>query len=316
MNFHLLSEAPPPELGAALEHFEKQFSYSLGRDTTFRISHGRSYVSFFTAMGDMTLIVAERDGQVLGTLAGIRRPLRKASGEFHIATYLCDLKVAPHNRSGRVLLGLARQLVSCWREAGGWGGYSVVMDGTADTPNNYTGRCGIPQFEKVGQITVLRVAVPESSHLPLLAKQTSLVEVERLLQRLTVGEHLPCGGIPTLRSIMPPVVLLDSNNQACGVVEDTRLGKRLFTDSGEEMVSTHLSHFAYADAASGARLLHDALTITKQAGYSAMFTALPSSRANALISHLTKLTVKVATASIYAHGISGTENWHIDTSEI
>ena len=108
MNFHLLSEAPPPELGAALERFEKLFLYPLGTHATFHIAHGQSYVPFFSAIGDLTLIVAERDGEVLGTLAGIRRPLRLPSGEVRTATYLCDLKVTPNERSGRVLLGLAR----------------------------------------------------------------------------------------------------------------------------------------------------------------------------------------------------------------
>ncbi|MEI6537555.1 MAG: hypothetical protein WCN98_19585, partial [Verrucomicrobiaceae bacterium] len=60
----------------------------------------------------------------------------------------------------------------------------------------------------------------------------------------------------------------------------------------------------------------DALTITSQAGFPAMFVAVPSTSAGDLLSHLHDLVVNVSTASVYAHRIKDTADWCIDTSEI
>jgi hypothetical protein len=314
VKIHQLRQAPSPDLAAALERFEAKFRYPLGRDTRFRIAHGRSYVPFFAAIGDMTLLVAEQDGEVLGTLAGIRRPLRLPSGRICTTTYLCDLKVSPAERSGRTLLRLAQHMDACENHDGG--AYSVVMDGTACTPSDYTGRCGIPRLGTAGEIGILRIAVPRDGNLPLTAKLSSLDEVDEALKSLILDAHLPLGGRPRVRSAMPPVALLAPDGLACGVVEDTRLGKRLFLDSGEEMLSAHLSHFAYATPDAGARLLRHALSVASRAGFPALFVALPIPRTGIMLQHLAGLQITVATASVFAHGVDHAKEWWIDTSEI
>ena len=66
MNLHHLSGPPTPELARALATFEEQFTYPLGPDRWFRISHGDDYPRFFRAIGEAACFVAERDGRVVG----------------------------------------------------------------------------------------------------------------------------------------------------------------------------------------------------------------------------------------------------------
>ena len=189
MTIHHLRETPQPWLGEAMERFEEQFHYPLGGDASFRISHGRDYLPFFQAIGDATVFVAERDGEVLGTVAGIRRPLRLPSGEVQTATYLCDLKVSPAARHGRTLLLLARELQACWHAQGGGCGYSVVMDGTRQTPMDYTGRGGIPSFVVAGELTILKVSVPAELGAMPGVRTVTLAEVDDAFQHLAGPGH-------------------------------------------------------------------------------------------------------------------------------
>src|SRR5262249_11759480 len=43
--------------------------------------------------------------------------------------------------------------------------------------------------------------------------------------------------------------LVTSEGQACGLFEDTRRGKRLIADDGSQLISAHLSYFAFATPA-------------------------------------------------------------------
>jgi hypothetical protein len=316
MTLHHLRQPPEPALGAALERFEKQFQYPLGTDASFRISHGRDYLPFFRAIGDSTVIVAERDGEVVGTLAGVWRPLRFPGGEVQIAAYLCDLKVSPCARYGRILLTMARELESQARAAGCTCGYSVVMDGTRQTPLDYTGRCSIPGFSPSGEVVILKMTVP--SVLPTIPgiAQVSLAQVDDAFPYLVGTGYIPLGGSPILRSSMKPVPLLASDEAACGVVEDTRRGKRLITETGEELRAAHLSRFGYASAESGAALLRQALTVAAEAGYPALFVCLRRRETAAFRPLLAGLELLEASATVYAHQIGNPDEWTIHSSEI
>ena len=89
---HFLRQAPPPELSRALLEFERQFSYPLGGNDSFSISHGPDYVTFFQAIGDATVLVIEEEGRVLGTLAAVVRRLRALQGEWRRAAYLAEVR--------------------------------------------------------------------------------------------------------------------------------------------------------------------------------------------------------------------------------
>ena len=98
MNLHHFTTGLTREIGLALARFEKEFTYPLGSEARFRISHGEDYLPFFRAMGEPDLTVLEKHGEILGCLARVKRHLvldGKADLEAH---YLCDLKLRPSAR--------------------------------------------------------------------------------------------------------------------------------------------------------------------------------------------------------------------------
>lgn len=312
MNVHELMKPPPAWLSQALAEFEAQFRYPLGPGRSFRISHGRDYVTFFQAMGEARVFVAERGGIVLGTLAAIVRTLRFPDGETRRVAYLCDLKVTPQARGGRALFLLLNALQDRLKAPCQGYAYAVVMNGTPRTPGEYSGQLGLPAFEKLDEFAILRIPTSGASsgdH----GIQASQNAVEATYGRLTQGQYTPLSGDSAVRSQMPPVYL--ESTDACGVLEDTRLGKRLIDDAENEMVSAHLSRFAYAEVTAGARLLNRALARAKDAGFPALFTALPASGAARLAEYLPPQTV-LTSASVYACGFTGKAAWRIDTAEI
>src|SRR5438132_11275505 len=108
MNVRQVSLAPEASLARLLEKFESQFTYPLGGERRFRISHGDDYPRFFRAIGEAACFVAERQGDVLGTMGVAVRPLLLPDGRTVRSAYLGDLKVAPAARGGPVLLRLAQ----------------------------------------------------------------------------------------------------------------------------------------------------------------------------------------------------------------
>ena len=327
MNLHRLNAPPEPWLGAALEDFERQFYYPLGAAGHFRISHGRDYLPFFAAMGDATVLVAERDRRVLGTLARIRRQLewRKAgTGCGGVSTpaahYLCDLKLGAAGRGTRALarlMGEARQqIIGSETQVC----YAIVMAGTGRTPTDYTGRIDVPQFQPVGEISILRLAA-EAGIIPGAGQAESIIEANAA-EALAVRTRLARAGFTVAgwagdrRSQMPAVHLVEAAGQACGTVEDTRKAKCLWLENGPELLSAHLSGFAYAAPESGARLLRRALAVGRATGLPALFVAVPAGEAEELRSHLKGIQVLRAPAIIYGHGLPAGQDWWVDTAEI
>ena len=300
MTLHSLQQAPPEWLGTALQRFELQFEYPLGADTTFRISHGRDYLPFFAAMGSATLLVAEQAGEVLGTLVRVERWI-----QFHgpqpmrqLVHYLADLKVSPKARGGRVLSRLLFEAKHQIEQTSSRSCYSIVMHGTGRLPTDYTGRLGIPTFEKVAEIMILRISSGRSSP-----------------PRAIATPHKPAcivtGGKRELRSLMSPVQL---HSEAW--LEDTRRGKQLCSSNGEELLSAHLTSFRFDDPAAGVATIREALSLSIQHGFDALFTAVPLSRHHELCAALPNLSIQEAPASIYGHRISADYDWWVDTAEI
>lgn len=309
----------PAGLELALSEFEEQFSYPLGEGESFHVAHGGGYLNFFRAMGQASLFVAMRREKVLGTLVGVRRPMKMADGRVVAATYVCDLKVASGGLRGRVLLSLGRALEEVWTEAGGGLGYGVVMLGTSQAPTAYTGRGLLPGFTNMADLVIFRVPIRGAGLLDEEARVVDLAEAQRVFTELTASGIVPLGGTPSQRSSINPVPLvLGDRVRACGVVEDTRLGKRLVTRRGEEMKAAHLSHFAFHSADLGARLIRAALCEADRAGFPALFTCVPAERADALQKCLADLDPTVAPAVVYGHdtGASGGAGWWVHSSEI
>ena len=303
MNLHTLREAPPEWLGAALERFERQFAYPLGADGTFRISHGRTYLPFFAAMGAATLLVAEEAGEVLGTLARVERwiSFHDSCPRRQLVHYLADLKICPRARGGRVLARLILTAKQQIEQSNSRSCYSIVMDGTARLPAEYTGRLGTPVFEKLAEIMILRITASLPAGLP----NVSAVIIP------PKPDCIVTGGQREMRSRMKPVPVSD-----LAWLEDTRNAKQLWTNEQVEMVSAHLSTFHFNDPSRGADVIRAAMRALTGEAIPALFLAVPRSRYPELRAEIPDLHLTEAPATIYGYRISRDHDWWVDTAEI
>ena len=313
MTLHTFHEPPPAALGLALEEFEAQFRYPLGTDATFAISHGREYITFFSAIGDATLVVAEHQGRVLGTLAAAIRPVRFPDGTVQRVAYLGDLKVTPSARGGVVLGRILQTMHEHLAIPSGGRAYGVVMDGTGRIPPSYTGRLAVPSFEPIAQSTILQIPTTLAASAP--AREVTADEFAGIAARLGPSGFVPIGGNALLRSQMIPVYL--ANDGASGCIEDTRLAKRLLASPGVEIRAAHLSCFRFRTAKGGALLLRQAAVRCREVNIPMLFVAVPTALTPTLITALGESAVRLATATVFGCGFGAeTQDWWVDTAEI
>lgn len=308
MNIHALDGQPAPAMAAALAALEARFRYPLGPERSFRIDHGADPTRFARAIGPARVFAAERHGTVIGCLAVSIRRLHAPGGQ-RTAAYFGDLKVAPEARGLMVLPSLLRA-ASAWAHAHADCAYAVVMDGTPVTPDRYTGRLGIPAMAACAALTVLRVPAGGRSD-PAWHSGAAACQARRreLLAGRLAGER---GCAAATRSAMAPVALLAPDGSACGIVEDTRLAKRLVIGDSE-LVSAHLGCAAWRDSCALAALLRQAAAVAATAGLPAVFAALPvDESAPAQLGP----NVTVAPATVYGHGLPPGLPWLVDTAEI
>ena len=190
------------------------------------------------------------------------------------------------------------------------------MDGTGVTPAAYTNRAGIPAFQALGRLAVLRVSV-ESAAPPDRADRfrTTLEAGLSCYQQLSRGRYACPVGDASVRSQMRPVWLRHPEGLACGLLEDTRQAKRLLINDGSELLSAHLSCCAYGSMAAGAELIGEALRRTLALGWPGLFVAVPADEATALSAALTGCKILPAPATVYGTGLEKGD-WNINTSEI
>jgi hypothetical protein len=314
MTVHQLSGPPSPALARALAEFEVPFTYPLGPGKFFRISHGEDYGLFFRAQGEGSSFIAERGGSVAGTLGAAIRQLWLPDDTERRVGYVGDLKISARARGGTVLFRLARA-AEAWLRPKVESGFSVVMQGTSVTPQDYTGRAGIPRFEEIGRLAILRVAGG--------ARATAEPERFRIdaptglacYRRLSLGRYACPAFQPEARSQMPPTWLMGSTAEACGMLEDTRNAKRLIADDGSELLSAHLSCFAYGSIAAGAELVGAAVRLAERLGFPALFVSVSEPDGEPFGAALSNFEVRPAPASVYGTGlIPGL--WNINTAEI
>ncbi len=305
-----------------LAQFEQQFQYPLGPDHHFSISHGSEYLPFFAAMGTATLLLAEHLGTIVGTLVLVHRRLvirNSGSGESQTrcleAHYICDLKIRPDARSSSALARLMTAAADVIRPCQSHACYSVVMAGTGSEPAAYTGRLNIPNFADVGEVVILRFLTTSSGELSNVVN-ASLDELTATQQQLRATGVHPAAGDPLLRSLIPVQRLCHVNGTACGLLEDTRRGKRLIHASGEEIVSSHLSGFRWSDLVAAKDLLKHALDSSFELGFPAMFCSMPSAAWAQLKPLLHGLEYQLTSATVFGYQVPEDLNWWIDTSEI
>ena len=305
-----------------LAQFERQFQYPLGPDNHFSISHGSEYLPFFAAMGAATLLVAEHRGAIDGTLVLVRRQLvirESGSGESQTrcqeAHYICDLKVRPEARSGSALARLMTAAADIIRPYPSHACYSVVMAGTSSEPAAYTGRLNIPDFAVVGEVAILRFLTAATCE-PRKVIDASPEQFAGLQERLGASGVQPVAGNSSLRSLIAVQRFCHLNGTACGLLEDTRRGKRLIQASGEEIVSAHLSRFCWSDLSAAEDLLKHALNRSFELGFPAMFCSMPKAAWAQLKPLLHGLEYQQTSATVYGYHVPSNPAWWIDTSEI
>ncbi len=305
-----------------LAQFERQFQYPLGPGNHFSISHGSEYLPFFAAMGAATLLVAEHLGTIVGTLVLVRRQLvirDSGSGESHNqfqdAHYICDLKVRPDARSSSALARLMTAASDIIRPCQSHACYSVVMAGTSSEPAAYTGRLGVPDFAAVGEVAILRFLATPGRELSKV-ESASPKQFASVKERRRATGVQPAPGDSTLRSLIDVQRFCHVDETACGLLEDTRRGKRLIQASGEEIVSSHLSGFSWSDLTAAEDLLKHALNRSFELGFPAMFCSMPSAAWAQLQPLLHGVEYQQTSATVYGYHVPVNLDWWIDTSEI
>ena len=306
---------PAPALTRALSEFEAPFRYPLGPGKFFRISHGEDITLFFRAQGIAACFIAEDKGRVVGAMGTAIRRLWLPDGTELTAGYIGDLKIAAEARGGTALVRLARA-AEAWLRPNVQAAVGIVMGGTALTPERYTGRAGIPPFQDVGQLMILRISASDQGIEGDSARFVTTGEAGlSCFRRLSLGRYACPTGDAQKRSQITPVWLMAPDGSACGMLEDTRRAKRLIDGNGSELLSAHFSCFAYSTAAAGAKLIGVALRQAIVLGLPALFVAVAESDSPELRAALRKFEVLAAPATIYGTGLTA-GSWNINSSEI
>jgi len=305
-----------PDLVKAIDSFEKEFSYPLGAANRFRISHGETYSVFFQSIGESQSLIVEHDGIVCGAIGAALRTIFTPHGGTIKAAYIGDFKVSEKVRSSGVAYRLLKETQNWVLSATNYG-FCIVMNGTSSSPLNYTGRLGITKFEFLGEVSILRIAIEN-----FIGSQSCLVsrhkDASLLYKSLVAGRWSMLGGIPTLRSAVQPQWFVSHNNSACGLIEDTRKTKKLFTLSNEEIVSAHLSNFAYLNPSSGAEIIRRGIEYAAQFGFKSIFVAVTPDDAPIFRKILCSYQITQTQASIFGNlpSVISTRQWAVNTSEI
>lgn len=302
MKIHCLSGPPERELALALAEFEKEFSYPLGPGRSFSISHGADYSLFFRCMGEARIYLAEISGNIVGALAVVRRTAVLADGSTIPAVYLCDAKVAAAHRGRTVLGRLALTARDETMAAGYKAAYSVVMSGSIPM-DVHTGRLGIPRFEVIAHLAVLRFDTQVKFN-PLVNPSSG----QRAdCHRLQAGNAAPGS------QIQPHPLQVDG---ARGTLVDTRLGKRLWQSDGHEIVSAHLTGLFFESPRALSDLIVAAVGLTARMGFPGLFMSLPADNPTlGAIIESAVVTPTVAQATVFGTGLPEGQ-WMVDTSEI
>jgi hypothetical protein len=295
MKIYELGDALPTSAQRQLFDFEQQFVYPLGQNSSFRIDHGSDYTAFYRAIGDPTTLAAEIDGKIIGVISIAIRNIciNGATSRF---AYIGDLKIDPAYQSGSILFRLVKfvqpQLTRAARYA-----YCVVMDGTSRAPSSYSGRIGIPLFDNVSKLHILRIttSMTESNQ----AITVSAEEGVNAYRRLNAGGTILDIANSSLRSEASPTWLV-SAGRACGLVEDTRRSKRLYLSDGTELLSAHLSYFSFCDSESALSLLNGAVNWAFENGFPAVFVGLSPMQKRTLQPVLDSFQCQESMATIYA----------------
>lgn len=293
MKFLELTPDMSLELRPRLCAFESLFYYPLGEKQQFRIDHSPDYTAFYRAIGDAKTLVVLSGNDVIASISIAIRNV-SINGSHNKIAYIGDLKIHTAYQAGRILFRIA-QYVQNLLDGMVSTAYSVVMDGTKATPEHYTGRIGIPLFRAVTKYQILRLQTFDYQS-SLSPENMSGKEYALYSQLREVAFEFSSS---TLRSALKSQWFA-SQGRACGMLEDTRMAKRLYLETGEELLSAHLSYFAFDDANAAVEVIMNALGCAYQQRYPYMFIALSESDWHALAPLLKDFHYTIAQATVYA----------------
>lgn len=307
-----LTERAAPPLQDELDVFEASFEYPLDAERNFRISHAPEYLRFFQAMGEASCFLARGRSGLEGVLTTVPRVLQLPGERPRSALYVCDLKTAPGPQRVGILLRLVAAARS-FHSADGQAAFSVVMRGTTRTPDAYSGGFGVPRFEALAEVAILRI--PTETGCEGDAEVVTLATFKAGFAELATGLVHTSVGPRSRGGRYPPVALFSTDGRACGILEDTLDSKRLIS-GGEELLSAHLSSFAYETPAAGYRVVSSALARCRAQGIPALFVALPQSKLENWLACNPYPGMTITAATVFGHGLPAGLPWTINTSEV
>jgi len=302
----------PPHLCDEMADFELSFRYPLGCDNSFRISHGEDYGRFFRSIGKSRIYLARHhDSQVLGCLVVVQRSLRLKDSQTN-CLYVGDLKLRP-GVNGKVLYCLIREAYEDLYQERDIPQYCVVMDGTKHAPSDYSGRLGLPKFEKRGQISILRCPYSNSSK-DKNFEELDLSSAQALSEELNQSDYSFPLSRPAVRSEAKPRAFALKDGSAVCVLEDTLASKRLYDERNREIVSGHFSSFQYDSPQSAVHLINALMGQLKPEKYPAFFFSVPECYSEQFLQLMPQ--AQLAQATVYGRNIEYSSSWQINTSEI
>lgn len=303
MKIELFENSAPSRLQEPLQRFEATFRYPLGPGRTFRIDHGQDYMSFYAALGESLCVVAENERRVVGVLSLAVRTLIAPSTRIK-AAYVGDVKIEP------TLVG-ARALPRLLLAATAWGrprvsaAYAVVMEGGAKTPDQYSGRFGVPALSPIGRIMVYRIPCEVGGTGPSTSVPMSLPSGNEVRAEF---------GHASARSLHPPERI--EVEGASAILEDTRRSKRLFDDQDQELRSLYLSEFTYDSPDAAQRLVLESAQRALRTSADHLFICVPDRQVVGFDEILDFPGIVRARAIIYGIGLPSNLDWIVNPAEI
>lgn len=287
-----LSHENQPQWQEALSSFERQFHYPLSDSLSFSIDHGPDYSAFFRSQGDGHVFAAVKDEQVIGVLACAIKSV-VIEGKTQRVAYLGDTKLDKSKATPFTLYRLFKTAQSELQNRVDIA-YSIVMDGTEATPQNYTGKMDIPLFEKHRDLMIVRI---DSTHGEPSKTIRSSSNAYDLYTNLCTDIVLPQTQ-SHVRSLINPCWFFEKE-AAVGLIEDTRRAKRLHLQDGAELVSSHLSFVAFNNVESAEKMIKHVLHYAHILDIPGVFMALTTDQYHALQPFLESCKAHVTKGTIY-----------------
>lgn len=328
-----------------ISNFEAGFRYPLSATEHFSISHGADYSLFYRSMGKSLVLAVEQDELPIATVAATIRELRAPGGTIHRCAYIGDLKYRKSAGASRKLLSLLLELQD-WCIQNADSALAVVMGGTQNLPDSYSGRLGLREMKQLGTMHIYRIPLqsPDSSHEFKQAEQIASARAHSIIDTsprnfFSFKPNLNDDSDSECTSIISPIWLgtnapgsttaagsseSPSVDCAVGCLQDTRRAKRLFREDGSEISNAHLTNFYFDSIDSAASIIESALESARENDFEALFLSLDTERSQQLSAVLEKLGATKSEAIIYGAGVIAEEqfndhsnrNWCINSSEV